>query len=499
MYMKNRMNRSARRLYQVYTTVLLGFSIVLLAVACSPKVGGAVTAAPSETPAPAPANPTNQPPKDEQLSPCPKFSEAPNPDAITDAYVIYRNLLKTKEYAIAMPRWREVYTIAPAADGKRNTVYLDGVVFYNELIRLHPERQAAYADTIQLLYAQARECYPADGFTAAMQGFDAYYTYPGSATPEEMYALFKESALKDGENLQYFIINPMVSLLVDLHEAGKISDAEAKEMADLLMARLQKGLQSCQGADCEPWQIIASYAPSRLEYFESVKGFYDCQHFVDKYMPDFEANPTDCDIIQTTLIRVRWGACKADHPALRSLEDAFNANCRQAVATSVGPAREAYDCLQNNDYRCAIQKFEQAAEEADDAERKSRYLLTVAKIYYSHLKNFPQARAAARQALAVRPNWGEPYLLIGRLYASSGPLCGPGRGFDSQIVVWPAIDMWNRAKSVDASVSAEANRMINQYSQYMPSREDVFQRSLKIGDPFRVGCWIQESTIVRTP
>ena len=88
-------------------------------------------------------------------------------------------------------------------------------------------------------------------------------------------------------------------------------------------------------------------------------------------------------------------------------------------------------------------------------------------------------------------------MLIGRLYASSGPLCGPGRGWDSQIVTWPAIDMWNKAKRVDANVAAEANKFINRYVKFMPTIEDVFQRGLKEGSSFRVGCWIDETTTIR--
>ena len=110
----------------------------------------------------------------------------------------------------------------------------------------------------------------------------------------------------------------------------------------------------------------------------------------------------------------------------------------------------------------------------------------------------PVARSYAQQASEVRPNWGAPYLLIGRMYASSGPLCGPGRGWDSQVVVWAALDMWNRAKSVDSGSAAEAQKLINQYAQYMPKREDVFQRGLKTGDSFFIGCWIQRSTTIRT-
>jgi hypothetical protein len=114
------------------------------------------------------------------------------------------------------------------------------------------------------------------------------------------------------------------------------------------------------------------------------------------------------------------------------------------------------------------------------------------------LKNFSQSRAYALKAAEVRPDWGEPYIVIGRLYASSGPLCGPGRGWDSQIVVWPAIDAWNQAKAVDPSVRDEANKWINRYAQFMPTKEDVFIRNLQAGQSFYVGCWIQRSTRIRT-
>ena len=55
-----------------------------------------------------------------------------------------------------------------------------------------------------------------------------------------------------------------------------------------------------------------------------------------------------------------------------------------------------------------------------------------------------------------------------------------------------------KAKRVDPSVKAEADKWIGRYRQYMPNREDVFIRNLKAGQTFFVGCWIQRSTIIRT-
>lgn len=435
--------------------------------------------------------------EEEKYTDCPTFDDTSNPDRVSDDYVIYRNFMKSKEYDMAFPRWKNVYTQAPAADGKRNTVFFDGVTLYQDLVTKNPANKLAYADTIQMLYNQARACFPKDGFTAAMQGFDGYYKYPESVSHQEVFDLFRESMEKDGENIQYFLINPMSSLLVEMHDTSYINDTEAKALADQLMARLAKGMAECQGSECDPWQAIEAYAPARLEYFETVRGFYDCQHYIDKYMGEFRENPTDCDLIRTTGTLLRWGNCGEDSPEYKEVQAAFEQNCRVVVAP--GPARQGYECLENNDYRCAIAKFTEAAEATDDADKKGRYYLTVAKIYYSHLKNFPKARQFALRAGDAKSNWGEPYLLIGRLYASSGPLCGPGRGFDSQIVVWPAIDMWNRAKRIDPAAAAEANKFINRYAQYMPNKADIFQRGLKEGDTFRVGCWINETTRIRTP
>jgi hypothetical protein len=55
-----------------------------------------------------------------------------------------------------------------------------------------------------------------------------------------------------------------------------------------------------------------------------------------------------------------------------------------------------------------------------------------------------------------------------------------------------------KAKNVDPAFASEANKMINQYARFMPNKEDVFIRGLKPGEKFYVGCWIQESTTIRT-
>ncbi|TXF85412.1 hypothetical protein FUA23_20585 [Neolewinella aurantiaca] len=474
--------------------ILLCALVALTAFACTPKVAG-----PDTTTTTTPQTTTPKPATDENLSPCAKFSDARNPDDAETNYVIYRQMLKAKEMKEAMRTWRKVYATSPAADGKRATVYTDGIAFYNDLIKEMPANKEAYGDTILMLYQEARRCYPGDGYMAAIQGFDSYYTYPGSATDDEIYALFKESIEIDGaEKLNYFVINPMSKLVVEQHREGKIEIEEAKMITTALKTRLAKGMEECSGAGCEPWQAIENYAPETLRYFETVQGFYDCQYFIDQYYADYKEDPTNCDAILTAYSRLRYGGCAEGTPEFDELKQAYETNCR-VVASGPSDLKKAFDCLESGDYDCAIENFTAAAEGTDDAEKKGRYYMYVAKVYYSHKRSFSQARSFARKAAEADPSSGEPYMLIGTLYASSGPLCGPGTGFDSQIVTWPAIDKWQQAKRIQPDLAGKANNLINRYTQYMPSKSDIFQRGIKEGQSFTVGCWIQETTRVRTP
>ncbi len=431
------------------------------------------------------------------VSGCPGFADAPNPDEVMDQFALYRDYIRIQDWDLAYDFWKKVYAVAPRADGRRNSVLADGIVLYEHYYREAPDstEKAKYVDRIFELYDQIEVCFPqSGGYAAGRKAFDLFYQYPNRASRREIYDLFKKSIDQDGMNTNFFVLNPFSSLLVEMYGKGEIDLQEAKAYQQKVRDILAKGLEECKGNACEPWLIIQEYTPARLEAFEAVRGFYDYDYYIDKYFPEYIADSTSCETVTTVYSRLVWGETPKENPKFKRLVAARKEACVPAGTQLV---REAYDCLQNADYDCAIEKFESAASETDNTEKKGNYLLLVAKVYQAHKKNFPKAREYALKAAEVRPDWGEPYILVGILYASSGPLCGPGRGWDSQIVTWPAIDKWTKAKQVDPSVSEEANRLIGRYRQYMPSVGDIFQRTLKEGERFFVPCWIQEYTTIR--
>ena len=464
--------------------------ILFLVLACTPKVVEEV----------AEAAPPPPPPVREDLSPCGKFFESDNSDEAETAHVLYRDLIKLKNFEEAMPLWEKAMKMAPAADGLRDYHFMDGVKLYKWMYGKETDldKKSAYIDKIFDLYDEASKCYPKKAAQyKGLKGFNLYFNYPHKSSPEEIYQIFKEVADTEGTDMPYFIVNPFTATLVDLVLEKKISNEEAFKYQHLIKETISKGVADCKGKSCEAWKVIESYAPIRLEDLETIKGFYDCAYYKDKYYGEFLANPQDCDLMTTVYSRLKWGGCTVEDSTLVALNAAYEEHCKTENPVATSPAKLGTDALRNGEYEKAIAYYEELLANETDVDKKATYTLRISKVYYVHLRKFSKAREYALKAAKLKPNWGEPYLIIGRLYASSGPLCGPGTGFDSQVVVWVAIDMWSKAKSLDPAAAPEANRFIRRYAQYMPNKEDIFIRGLKEGGTFRVPCWIQRNTVIR--
>ncbi len=472
----------------------MGFSrICLLAMiislcACSPKVVTSTLPDKEDLPKKMDA---------EKIGPCANWFETGHQDEAETEHVIYRDHMRAKRYKEALPHWKKAFELAPMADGNRNTHYEDGIVIYNHFLQKaeDTEEKKEYLKKIMKLYDDLGKC-DAKFNPEGRKGFDYFYKYRDFVDDEEIYRLFKASIDKYDIKTDYFVLNPFSALLIQMFVEEKVDLKEAQHYAGKIKEILEHGLATCKNEkECEPWNIINEYAPLRLEEFEGVDGFYDCNYYKEKYYTEFLDNPDDCDVIRTVLARFKWGGCSDEDEKLVEIRNALKEKC--VVATEPGPLRQAYDAYQDGKYQEAVTKFLEYVEKTDDPEKKAKYLLIVAKLYYGNLRNFSLSRKYALEAASHKSNWGEPYLLIGKLYASSGPLCGPGRGFDSQRVVWAAIDKFQYAKRIDPEAAEEANQWIRKYAQYMPKKEDLHMMQLSEGSTYTIPCWINEKTIVR--
>lgn len=462
----------------------------MLMIACSPKAVEQAVEVPTPT--------TSKPKKQAPQNPCTTFDAlGSSRDEVETAYVLYRDYVKAKKYKEALPYWETAYYGAPASNGRVKYQFDDGIKIYTHFYRTSDDatQKRAYIDTIMSIYDKRMECFGDAAYIQGRKGFDYYYSFPGVVSDAAILALFKKNIDTKGKRADYFIINPMTKILVDGIADQSIDLATGQKYAKKLQQAIEYGMSNCKGKRCDAWKIIGDYAPARLESLEGIDGFYDCEYYANKYFPVYQADPS-CYNVELAYRRLLRGGCPATDTRIQELKNKKATDC-YTPPPAPGLLRQGFDAYNSGSYSQAINHFEAFIAKTDDVGKKFKYTMLVAKIYYRDIKNYPKSRKYARQAASMDPSSGAPYLLIGKLYASSGPLCGPGTGWDSQVVTWVAIDKFKKAQS-DPAVVAEASKLIGQYRKYMPKKEDIFQRSIKAGAPYKVGCWIQENTRVRT-
>ena len=130
-----------------------------------------------------------------------------------------------------------------------------------------------------------------------------------------------------------------------------------------------------------------------------------------------------------------------------------------------------------------------------DGTKKSKYLYQLGLIYFNQ-GNLSGAKSKAVESLQLNPSCGECYLIIGKVYAQSSKTVGANE-FEQKSVYWAAVDKFLKAKSVDASLSDDANQMISAYSALFPTNEELFFQGIAVGSTYQVGGIINESTTVR--
>jgi tetratricopeptide (TPR) repeat protein len=415
-----------------------------------------------------------------------------------DAFTLYRDQIRFKNYADALPLWKVAYYNAPGANGQVTYHFDDGIKIYDHFYKNESdeERKAALVDTIMMIYDKRIDCFGDDGTITARKAFNSYYYYRNYVDEDQIFDMFRKVIEMKGNNADYFMINPFTKLLYDKVLAEEVEIDIARDLTYQIFDAINYGLETCEGQYCEAWDIINEYSPNLLGGLEGIRGYYDCEYYMDKYYEQFLMDSTDCDNVTEVYLKMRWAACDSADARMVLLRTSKDKQC-YIPPPPPGPLKLAYSALNDGFFQEAIDHFNTFIEQTDDPENKAEKLLLISKIYYAHIKNFAAARQYALRAAEHKPNWGEPFMLIGKLYASSGPLCGPGRGWDSQIVTWPAIDKFEYAKRIDPNVTKEANEWIKKYEIYMPSVEDIFQRQMEKGQKFRVGCWIQENTMIR--
>ena len=205
----------------------------------------------------------------------------------------------------------------------------------------------------------------------------------------------------------------------------------------------------------------------------------NCEQLLPLYKKSFEANKENPKWLKRAVTRLAVKDCK-DNELYPKLVEAW-----MTAEKSIEGYIHYHDIAKP--HRGVI--LNEYIDKVKDPYKKTDYLLKIAYLYRNRSKS--TARSFAHKALEARPNMGEAYLLIANLYASSANKCGDDE-FSKRMVYVAAADKVKKAKEVDPSVTAKADRLIKAYMKNAPNTRHSYSKNKK----FEIECWIGETVII---
>lgn len=410
--------------------------------------------------------------------------------------VQYGDAVKQKDFKGAYEPWVVVFNECPLA--KKTTLYIDGVKIAKALYKSTNDEQ--YYDLLLKVYDQRMKYYGNDknyptSYLKGMKALDILTYKEGDEANKTAIALFEESFKGDAKTIQPAFVQKYVLSTVNLYKSGlyKADDVVNNYITagDVITAIQNSGKKFKTDKDKAEFDELVATTKDQVDQIFAQSGAADVETLNNVFGPQLEANKDNVDWLK----KVNKFLSKSKGGDESELFFATSENLHKiepAASSARGLARMNIKKGNTDD---AISYYKQAIELEEDNVDKAKYYYELATVYFSQ-HSFAAAKGAALSAAGLREGWGDPYILVGKIYAAGAPSIG-SEEWEKKAGYWAAVDKFYKAKSVDESVTAEANQLIGQYSQYFPNKEDLFMHGVNVGESYTVGGFIGESTKVR--
>ena len=421
-------------------------------------------------------------------------------DCETD-YSLYREYIGHWKQAKYNPKninpqmitsWRNVYNNCPEL---RQNTYLDGVTIMTYAF-IRPEKDAElrdkYVDTLIMIYDKRAQYFPNGkngsqiGNIMGRKGVDIATWAPHRY--EEAYNALKQAIDLDGNNSNYAFIDTYFPIVITMAKNGKLDESAILEEYSRLMEIVDYNIQV--NTEMANEKLLNNFNATKANLDAAVQPYANCEDLVRIYQPKFDANPNDVELLTKIAETLEKRKCDDSPLYLAVAVNLHKVNPSPESAYLIG---KKY--LADKDYTQATKYLLEATKSTNKDWAHQSYIYLAQMMNMN--KNYEQGRVFARKAYELDKTDGEPFIIIGQLYAASAKDCGTGN-FYSKTAYWAAVDQFEKAKSVDPSIAGKANELINAYVHYFPTIEDIFFNGFEEGQDFTLeNCWIKETTKVR--
>ena len=408
---------------------------------------------------------------------------------------ISHEAVKVGNFKDAYLPWKEVLKACPTL---KFYTFNDGIkilsAFLNEIKDRNSADYKKYFDELMEVYDlrmqytpnfQHLKGTPTVGDTKGSKAI-SYIAYAPNLDVNQAYAWLKESIEAEKEGSK----SPILHYFLDMSLNKLKADPNHKEQF------IQDYLTDSEYVDAA---IAAENDPAKKQALQQVKdnlvamfinsGTADCESLQAIYGPKVEANQTDSAYLKKAISVMKMMKCTESEAYFQASYYMYKINPTADAATGCG-----YMAYKKGDFDTAIKYFDEALSLESDSEKKAQLCYIVAASLFNS-KKLSQARSYLQKAIGFKENFGDAYILLAQLYASS-----PNWNDESALnkcTYFVVIDKLQRAKAVDPSVADKANELISTYARYTPKAEDLFMLGIKAGDRVTIGGWIGESTTVR--
>lgn len=428
----------------------------------------------------------------EAVAPVEEPEEAP---VVTEECLMNMSLFnesaKNNQYADALEPWNQVFENCPSAN---KVIYSQGrFILQWELSQQKDD--ASYQkvfDKLMLMYDKRIKYFGDDARypTAWIKGIKAldYLLYvKNDAMKKPAYHWMEESIDGLGEKSEIEVLRQFI-LLADKYYAADKSFAE-EYIADYL--KVNAILESLsKSSDPKEAELAAQYK-SGVDVVFAESGAADCATLDGLYADNVGKNKDDINYLGKVVSFYKRVKCTDSEVYFKAAQFAYQIQPSAESAAALGAMSYT-----KGEYAKAISFYDDATRLSDNNQDKADYQYTIAQICYSKLDNYPKTKSYALKSLDYDSSKGSAYLIIGLAYAAAKGI------YDDPVlaksVFWVAVDKFVKAKQVDPSLTADADKLISTYSRHFPSKEDIFFKpELQSGKSFYVGGWIGENTICR--
>jgi tetratricopeptide (TPR) repeat protein len=399
--------------------------------------------------------------------------------------------LEKKMHEHAKGAWMQLFDECPDLSLR---IYSDGIKLWEHFVENaeNTTRKEECLDTLLLIYDRRAEYfgehekYPV-GWIIGRKGLTILkYKKENSESVEEAYDCFTKSF-----NLMQDETEPAV--LIAWLQASKVLASVQKISGETFL----DNFLSVYSLVYSPEFVrkykghLADRARNAVVKIHENSGITDCSDFEKLIERQSGIDELSSKQIGVYIDLLKISDCKDTKLFARLIEKDYQLN-----PTAVGASELARLFIRRGQYNKAVNYYKDAIEMSSSDSLKAINYYELGVIMDSHFNQHVEARQYAKRASSLLPSWGEPHLLLGRIYARSADLL-EGNELEKSAVYWAAVDQFKTAMQKDNSCAEEARKQIEVYSNYFPDKQTCFFHGLSEGQTFVVGDWINEPTVVR--